>query len=80
MAQIPIADAERLLPVTNDYSLEPIPIAQFRSAIHLKRFCQQQRPVEHGVDELNCFVLEAEYWLGIVLKWWRFWRAWAGQA
>ncbi|KAJ7889014.1 hypothetical protein B0H13DRAFT_1888151 [Mycena leptocephala] len=28
MAQIPIADAERLLPVTNDYSLEPMPIAQ----------------------------------------------------
>jgi hypothetical protein len=28
MAQIPIADAQRLLPVTNDYSLEPMPIAQ----------------------------------------------------
>ncbi|KAJ7360870.1 hypothetical protein DFH08DRAFT_931169 [Mycena albidolilacea] len=51
-----------------------------RSAIHPKNFCQQQGAVEHGVDELNCFVLEAEYWLGIVLKWWRFRRAWAGQA
>jgi hypothetical protein len=28
MAQTPIADAEHLLPVTNDYPLKPMPIAQ----------------------------------------------------
>jgi hypothetical protein len=28
MAQTPIVDAERLLPVTNDYSLKPMPISQ----------------------------------------------------
>jgi hypothetical protein len=28
MAQTPIVDAEHLLPVTNDYSLKPMPISQ----------------------------------------------------
>ncbi|KAJ7929523.1 hypothetical protein B0H13DRAFT_2539593 [Mycena leptocephala] len=75
MAQISIADAERLLPVTNDYSLEPMPIAQSHSAIHPKRFCQQQRPVEHGVDVFcagsrvlawNCFEVVAGLgWLSL---------------
>jgi hypothetical protein len=40
MAQTPIADAEHLLPVTNDYSLEPMPVTQslpYQAYLHISR-------------------------------------------